>query len=151
MRTATYFAPPLTKARLAWGLAALIATALPFFNDMPAWILLLLFATCTWRYVAKLRRWPPPPAVLRFFWTIANFAMVWVSYGTINGLEAGTALLLVMAAMKLTETSRTRDLVVIVYMSFFLIVAHALFDQSVLAAAYACFCSSHQLGVKTSQ
>ncbi len=132
--------PPLTQVKLAWALSALVLTALPFINDVPPWILIVLGAAIVWRYVEFARGNKLPHGALRIAFAMATFAMVWVSYGTINGLEAGTGLLIVMTAMKLTETARARDLVVIVYMAFFMIVAHALFDQNIGATLYGVLC-----------
>lgn len=113
-----------------------MVTVIPFVNDVPVWILPIVGATALWRYLALIQRWRMPHVVFRMGWAFANFGLVLVSYGTINGLEAGTALLLLMSAMKLTESVRARDLIVVVYMSFFNIVAHALFDQEILATLY---------------
>lgn len=115
---------------------ALAVTTLPFANDVPGWILPVVFATMLWRYVAFVRNAKLPHVALRWGWALANFAMVFITFRTINGLEAGTTLLLLMSAMKLTETAHTRDLIVVVYMSFFNVVAHALFDQQILSTAY---------------
>ncbi|MFK7887792.1 MAG: DUF3488 and DUF4129 domain-containing transglutaminase family protein [Gammaproteobacteria bacterium] len=128
--------PPLTRVKLIWALAALAVTIAPFANDVPGWILPVVAVTMLWRYAAFVRDARLPHVALRMGWAFANFAMVFVTYRTINGLEAGTALLLLMSAMKLTETARTRDLIVIVYMSFFNVVAHALFDQQILSTLY---------------
>jgi transglutaminase-like putative cysteine protease len=133
---AAWTSPPITRVKLTWALTALVLTALPFVNDVPAWILLVIAVTVVWRYVAFVGGYRLPHAVLRMGWAVANFVMVYVSYGTVNGLEAGTALLLVMTAMKLTETATTRDLVVVVYMGFFMVVAHALYDQNIGATLY---------------
>ncbi|MFK8016248.1 MAG: DUF3488 and DUF4129 domain-containing transglutaminase family protein [Gammaproteobacteria bacterium] len=128
--------PPITEVKLTWALVAMMVTTLPFVNDVPAWIIVLIALTMTWRYVAFRRDFKLPHVVLRMGWAFANFGMVFFTYRTINGLQAGTALLLLMSAMKLTETARSRDLIVIVYMAFFNVVAHALFDQNIVSTLY---------------
>lgn len=129
--------PPLTRLKLQWALGALLLAAAPFVNDVPLWIIATVFAVAAWRYLAFVFRRALPHTIVRLLLTLIGLALVWTNFGTINGLEAGTALLLVMAALKLTETARSRDLVVIIYMAFFLVVGHALFDQSIAAAGYA--------------
>ena len=126
----------MTTTRLQWALFALIVTTLPFANDVPGWILPVIGLTIAWRYLAHLRRWRLPHVVLRMGWAFTNFALVFYSYGTINGLEPGSALLLLMSAMKLTESARARDLIVVVYMAFFNVVTHALYDQQIAATVY---------------
>ncbi|MEO1575640.1 MAG: DUF3488 and transglutaminase-like domain-containing protein, partial [Pseudomonadota bacterium] len=134
--TDPWYTPPITTTSLRWALMAMVITTLPFINDVPRWILPMIGMTIVWRYLAHLNGWPLPHVAIRMGWAFANFALVFVSYGTINGLEPGSALLLLMSAMKLTESTKARDLIVIVYMSFFNVVTHALFDQEIAATLY---------------
>ncbi|MEM6640781.1 MAG: DUF3488 and transglutaminase-like domain-containing protein [Pseudomonadota bacterium] len=126
----------MTGTGLRWTLFALVVTALPFVGDVPNWIPPIIALTVIWRYAAFVRKWPLPPAVLRMAWAVGSFFVIYYHYGTINGLEPGSALLLLMSAMKLTEATRARDLVVVVYMAFFNVVTHALFDQQILSSLY---------------
>lgn len=135
-----WIAPPLTRVKLQWALGALLLAVVPFVNDVPRWIVAVTLLVALWRYVAHTAGRRLPPSWLRLGLTFGGFFLVWVNMGTINGLDGGTALLLVMAAMKLTETARSRDLVVVVYMALFLVVVHALFDQSIGATLYAGVC-----------
>ena len=58
--------------------------------------------------------------------TVAIFG----TYRTLNGIEAGTAFLVLMAAAKLLETRTSRDLTVIVFIGWFLLYAALLREQS---------------------
>ena len=60
--------------------------------------------------------------------TIAIFG----TYRTLNGIEAGTAFLVLMAAAKLLETRTARDLTVIVFIAWFLLYAAVLREQGLL-------------------
>jgi transglutaminase-like putative cysteine protease len=55
---------------------------------------------------------------------------VLVSFRTINGLPAGTALLVVMGALKLLESASRRDDGIVIGVSFFLLLAAALASQA---------------------
>ena len=62
-------------------------------------------------------------------------ALVVMRYHTLNGLAAGSALLMLMAAMKLLETRTRRDQFVIVGAGLFLLLAACL-DRQALARFY---------------
>ena len=61
---------------------------------------------------------------------------VLATYRTLNGVEAGTALLVVMAGMKLLETRTVRDLTVVVFLSYFALFAAFLYNQDLLRLPY---------------
>ena len=61
---------------------------------------------------------------------------VLLDYRTLNGIDAGTALLIVMAGMKLLETRTVRDLTVIVFLSYFALFAAFLYNQNLLRLPY---------------
>jgi len=126
----------LDGALLALGLAVA-----PHLLHMPAWIGLLLVAAGAWRWTALRRDWPLPPKGLRLLATVIATIVIFGSYRTLNGLEAGTAFLVLMAAVKLLETRTPRDLTVVVFISFFLQFAALLRSQSVVQLPYLLGCS----------
>ncbi|NNF15561.1 MAG: DUF3488 domain-containing transglutaminase family protein [Gammaproteobacteria bacterium] len=130
------FTVAFNNAQLAWTLVFLLATMIPLANDLPLWPLLVAAVTIGWRWWLHVQRRRVPHGVVRFLWTLANAAFVFATFRTFNGLAPGSSLLIIMAAMKLTESVRVRDLLVVIYMSFFLILANFLFDQSLSVALY---------------
>ena len=127
---------------LPWVLAALGSAVAPHLPHLPAWVSLLLLAIATWRWLADARGWPLPPVWLRVLLVLLSAAAILATYRTLNGLEAGTAFLVLMAAAKLLETRTARDLTVLVFIAWFLLYAALLRDQSLpylpwlLASAY---------------
>jgi transglutaminase-like putative cysteine protease len=120
----------LTRVRgLPWVLAALAAAVAPHVLHTPAWVSLLLLAIASWRWLADTRGWPLPPAWLRVSLVLLSAAAIFGTYRTLNGLEAGTAFLVLMAAAKLLETRSARDLTVLVFIAWFLLYAALLRDQ----------------------
>src|SRR5512139_365913 len=117
---------------LAWVLAAFGIAVLPHVTKMPAWITLLLVAIAAWRWAADLRGWHLPPQWLRVTVVLALAAAVLGTYRTLNGIEAGTSFLVLMAAVKLLETRAARDLTVLVFIAWFLLFAALLRSQSLL-------------------
>lgn len=122
--------PRINAQKLNVTLIFLVLAALPFSLYLPIWPVLLVLAASAWRWWLRRRGGRIPHAVLRYMLTLVMALVVYVTFGNFNGIEPGSALLLVMAAMKLLESVTVRDLLVLIYMSFFMILAHFLFDQS---------------------
>jgi len=117
---------------LDWVLVALAAAVAPHVPHLPAWVTLLLLAVCAWRWTADLRGWRLAPMPLRLIVVGVSTVAIFGTYRTLNGIEAGTAFLVLMAAAKLLETRTSRDLTVIVFISWFLLYAALLREQSLL-------------------
>jgi transglutaminase-like putative cysteine protease len=114
---------------LPWVIAALAAALAPHVPFLPAWATLLLVAAGAWRWAADRRRWPLPPSWLRVVAVAAVTLAVFGTYRTVNGIEAGTVFLALMAGVKLLETRGSRDLTVLVFIAYFLLYAALLRDQ----------------------
>ena len=126
-------------ASLVWTLTALALATAPHVPHLPAWAVLLALAAGAWRLLAERRRWKFPARGIRFPLALAVFVMVLVSYRTINGVEAGSALLTVMMAMKLLETRTARDQRVLLFIACFMIMAGFLYGQSLWMLPYTAF------------
>jgi len=114
---------------LPWVLGALAAAVAPHVPFLPGWISLLIAAAVAWRWAAEQRTWPLPPRWLRVLVAIAATLAVLGTYRTLNGIEAGTAFLVLLAGVKLLETRGSRDLTVIVFIAYFLLYSALLRDQ----------------------
>jgi len=122
--------------RLGWSSAALIFSAAPHLPRMPIWISLLTLTCLTWRMTAAIRGWPTPWQWLRLLLALFGLAAVVGSYGTVNGVEAGSALLVVMMNMKVLETRQRRDFQVLMFISYFLILAQLLYEPGIWTVLY---------------
>jgi len=106
----------------------------PHFRNLPAWVIIIVLVALGWRClenlgkVKALPKWLLVPLVL--FGGIGVFAQYW----TIVGRDAGLALLTVMTALKFLESQRHRDLLILVFLCYFLIATHFLFSQSIAIA-----------------
>jgi transglutaminase-like putative cysteine protease len=119
---------PPDFARLGWATGALLLSVAPHLPRIPAWVTLLTIICMGWRLAAAAQGWAEPMRALRLVIAAIAFGGVVVSYGTINGVEAGSALLIVMMNMKLLETWRRRDFQVLMFISYFLVLAQLLFE-----------------------
>ncbi len=114
---------------LLWACAALGGGVLLHADRVPAWTALLALALILWRVVGARRgRWAPGLA-LRALLALALVVLVLVRFRTLNGLAAGTTLLILMAGLKLLETRTRRDTFVLVGTALFLLLAACLDRQ----------------------
>jgi hypothetical protein len=121
--------------------AQLAATAVFAFSVLlvatqaPLWSVTIALACAGWRgLVAAGRISAPKP---RKGWRLVFGALtglmvlaVLLSFRTLNGLAAGTALLVSMGALKLLESRGRRDDAIVIGVSLFMLLAAALADQS---------------------
>lgn len=121
------------RLRLIGCLALVMA---PHLGRVPLWVSLFVGVLLTWQTLAALRHWPPANRWLRLSLALLAFAGVYANFGRINGQEAGVALLMVMLALKLTETHTHRDIMVLLGLCYFVLVTHFLFSQSIAMAGF---------------
>ncbi len=131
MSAALDAAPRFTQ-QLLWVVGAFALALAPHIPDLRLWVVLLALSAVAVRLLIALRHWKLPPKAVRIAIAFAAMLGVLASYRTLNGLEAGTALLVLMGGMKLFETANRRDLTVVVFVSYFLLFAGFLYDQSLL-------------------
>jgi protein-glutamine gamma-glutamyltransferase len=125
--------------RLPWVVAGLALSVAPHIAHIALWTLLIAGVAIVLRMVIEVKRWQLPPTWARVLVAIAALLGVAASYRTLNGIDAGTALLVVMAGMKLLETKSTRDLTVVVFISYFALFAAFLYNQDLLLLPYMLF------------
>lgn len=124
-------------ASLPWTLAALAFAIAPHVQYLPAWITATFFACAAARWQMERQRWRLPPAWARILLSLLCFIGVFASFDyTISGVGPGSALLAVMAALKLLETRQRRDQFVLLFISIFLIMASLLREQYVWSLPY---------------
>jgi transglutaminase-like putative cysteine protease len=122
--------------RLVWVSAGLALSIVPHISHIRPWILLLAAAAAGLRIATEGKQWPLLQKWLRSLLAFVALLAVLLEYRTLNGIDAGTALLVLMAGMKLLETRTVRDLTVIVFLSYVALFAAFLYDQSMLALPY---------------
>ncbi|MFL6549894.1 MAG: DUF3488 and DUF4129 domain-containing transglutaminase family protein [Povalibacter sp.] len=123
---------PSFSQQLLWVSAGLLLAVIPNVSNLHVWIVLLALAAIALRLTIEWREWSLPPKLVRIVIAMAAMAGVLATYRTLNGLEAGSAFLVLMAGMKLLETRNQRDLTILVFVAYFLLFAGFLYDQSLL-------------------
>ena len=123
---------PRFSQHLIWAAAGFTLAVLPHVPDLKFWIVLLAAALATLRITIEIKQWRMPPKWVLILVGFACILSVLLSFRTLNGMEAGTAFLVVAGGMKLLETRNVRDLTVLIFVSYFLLFAGFLYHQSLV-------------------
>ncbi|MGA0706933.1 MAG: transglutaminase TgpA family protein [Steroidobacteraceae bacterium] len=127
---------PAATESLPWAAGALAFAILPHLQLIDAWIGSLALMLIGWRLLVSRQGWPLPGRVARTLMTLGAGVAVFATRGAVTGLDAGSALLVLMAGLKVVETQTRRDHVIVVFIGWFLCLAALLHDQSLLTAAW---------------
>jgi transglutaminase-like putative cysteine protease len=123
-------------ASLPWSMAALGFAVIPHVPYMPSWITAALLICAGGRLYIERRRKRLPPAWVRIVLALICFIGVLATYQNITGVGPGSALLVIMAALKLLETRQRRDQFVLLFISIFLIMSSLLREQYLWSLPY---------------
>lgn len=121
---------------LPWTLAALAVAALPHVPYLPPWVTAASVGCALWRLAVERRRRPLPSIWSRSVLALGAFLGILFTYETISGVGPGSALLAIMAALKLLETRRRRDQFVLLFIAIFLTMAALLREQHLWSLPY---------------
>jgi len=114
-------------------LSSLLVIA-PHFSHLPLWICGTVLLTLAWRAAITMRGTRMPSLWLLLPISIAAMAGVMYSYRTLLGRDPGVAMLALLLAFKLLEMHARRDLYVVTFLSFFLLLTNFFYSQSILTA-----------------
>ncbi len=138
--------PETPRLPLLWVCAATAAAVLLHALEVPAWVTITALGLVAWRLAAALGPARLPGGILRVALGLSLIAAVFGQFHTLNGLVPGTAMLMLMAAIKLLETRTRRDQYVVIGGALFLLLAACLYGQELawvpLYAADALLCCS---------
>lgn len=124
--------PLAPQAPLLWVCAASVAAILLDATQVAAWITLAALGLVGWRLAAAFGAARLPGGIVRIALGLALVAAVFAQFHTLNGLAPGTAMLMLMATIKLLETRTRRDQYVVIGGALFLLLAACL-DRQELA------------------
>ncbi len=132
--------PHLDVRNVLWLLAAMGFVVAPHLPRMPNWIGAFFALVVGWRAWIAWTALHIPSRVLMWLLTFAATIGTIATYGRVTGREPGVALLVIMVALKLLEMRNQRDVVLCVYLGFFLVMTNFLFSQSIPLGLYMLAC-----------
>ncbi|NNG24542.1 transglutaminase TgpA family protein [Telluria aromaticivorans] len=115
-------------------LGSAVLVLAPHTAHLPLWVSLLCAATLAWRAAVTLRGKRMPSTLVLLPIAAAAMAGVQFSYGTILGRDAGVAMLVLLVAFKMLEMHARRDLYVVIFLCFFLVLTNFFYAQGIGSA-----------------
>jgi transglutaminase-like putative cysteine protease len=132
--------PQLDVRNVMWLLAAMVFVVGPHLLRMPQWLGIFFMAVVSWRAWISWSALRSPPRPLMWAITLLAVVGVQVGFGRMVGREGGVALLILMVALKLLEMRNQRDVILCIYLGFFLVLTNFLFSQSIPLGIYMIAC-----------
>ncbi|HLD67211.1 MAG TPA: DUF3488 and transglutaminase-like domain-containing protein [Pseudomonas sp.] len=129
-------AQPIPRIALTWLLVAQGLVMLPHLGHLPLWVLPFWLGCAAWRIQIFRMRVGYPTAWVKGALMLVAATGVFISRGSLVGLDAGTVLLISAFVLKLVEMRTRRDALVLILLGFFVVVTAYLFDDGMLFALY---------------
>jgi transglutaminase-like putative cysteine protease len=127
---------PIPSRLLTALLLLLGALMAPHAANLNPLILAFFYTATLWRLIAQRRPDVMPRRWLLFLLMFTALVLVAFTTDVSDGRLAGTALLVVMLGLKLLELRARRDIHITVFLGYFLVLTHFLYDQSLPLALY---------------
>ena len=119
------------KADMLTLLAACVLVLLPHFAQLPIGVSSAVVALLCWRSWITFAGHRLPPRWLLVPIAGLTMAGIWVGYRTFFGRDAGVAMLALLLVLKLLEMHAKRDLFVVLFLSFFVILTNFFYSQTI--------------------
>jgi transglutaminase-like putative cysteine protease len=126
-RTPLKSRPSLTLYFLLAG--AFLLTLVPHVVQFPPWLTVLILVAMGMRSIIEVYRLPLPSSGFCGFLALILFGLVLVQFGTIMGRSPGTAVTAGLLAIKFYEIRQPRDIALIIFSCFFVVMSALLFSQ----------------------
>ena len=126
----------IPRNALVWIIISLFTLVAPHAERLPLWVLGVYVFAAFWRIMVYQGRWSFPGRWVKAGLIVSSFAGIYVSYGSLIGLEPTVALLLTAFALKLIELARHKDGYVLLFLGYFICITEFLFSQDLLIVLY---------------
>jgi len=129
------------RTSLAWILVSLTAVILPHVARMPPWLIVICVLCILGRVLIYQGRLSYPGTIIKTSLVLLVLLTMLAQFGRdIFATESTVAILIVAVTLKLLEMHRKRDVLLVVYLSYFLVIAEFIWSQNILIACYMMFC-----------
>ena len=110
----------IPRRPLLWMAAALVFTLPPFFDSLAIWIPWLFLLSLALKFWMEPRGYRLRSVVLKLLFVATAFTIVFISYGSVRGVEAAISLLVVLMSLKILEAHTAREFRVMVLIGWML-------------------------------
>lgn len=118
-------------------LAACLLVLLPHVPALPWWVITSCAMLMLWRAWITLTGRSLPRSWLLIPISVLMMAGVFLTFRTFFGREAGVTMLAILLTCKLLEMHAKRDLFVVIYLSFFVLLTSFFYSQTIASAGMA--------------
>ena len=115
-------------------LLAVTFVVVPHFEHLVWWATTIVVMLLAWRAFLTLTKKQVPSRLLMLPLLIAAAAGVYLQYKTLVGQQAGVTFLLLLMGLKLLEMRARRDIFVVIFLSFFILLTQFLNGQEIHVA-----------------
>jgi transglutaminase-like putative cysteine protease len=129
-------AAPASFERLAWICACLGLAMIPHLATLPVWVIATVGTCAALRLFRAAHGRSAPPQIIRTLIAVLAIGLLFMQFRTFNGLTAGTALLSLIAGLKVMETKTRRDIHILALIVYFMSLAALLRGESFWLLAY---------------
>ena len=126
-RTPLASRPSLTLYFLLAG--AFVLTLVPHVLEFPVWLTVAIVVSMTLRSIIELYRLPLPSTTFCTIMALILLGLIFAWFHAFWGREPGTALTAGLLAIKFYEIRQPRDLALIIFSSFFVVMSALLYSQ----------------------
>jgi transglutaminase-like putative cysteine protease len=133
-RASTFVRPSRTLFFLIAG--SFLLTLVPHVIQFPLWVTVSIIAALVIRSLLEVYRLPLPSHTFSGIIAMLFFGAIIVQFHRISGREAGTALTAGLLAIKFYELRRPRDVALIIFSCFFVVMSALLYSQVLELFAY---------------
>lgn len=130
------FAQQVPRNALVWIILSQFVLVAPHLGRLPVWVLAVYVSCAVWRFQVYRGQWSLPGRWVKLLLILVGCAGIYLSYGSLLGLEPTVALLLTAFALKLLELVRRQDAYVVLFLGYFICITEFLFSQDLLVVLY---------------
>lgn len=114
-----------------WLVGAFVLTLLPHIEQFPAWVTAAVLIALVIRAALEFRRLPLPSIGLTSSLALSLLAGIYLQFHTLFGRDAGTSLMAGLLAIKFYELRGPRDVALVIFSSFFVVMSALLYSQTI--------------------
>jgi transglutaminase-like putative cysteine protease len=133
-RTPLWVRPSLTLYFLLAG--AFLLTLVPHFTQFPAWVTVVVVGAMVLRSIIEFYRLPLPSTTFCGILAIIFCGAVFAQFRAVVGRDPGTAFTAGLLAIKFYELRRPRDVALVIFSCFFMVMSALLYSQALELFAY---------------
>ncbi len=129
--TGVPLAEPPSPTLFSWLVGAFLLALLPHVAQLPGWLTLTILVAAAVRCIAEWKRWPLPSTISTGVVSVCLLAGIYLQFHTVVGRTAGTAFMAGLLMIKFYELRGPRDVTVIIFTCFFVVMSALLFSQAI--------------------